>query len=37
MKLIDRLIIKDFLKTYFFVVLMLILVVLVLDFTEKND
>lgn len=37
MKLIDRLIIKDFLKTYFFVVLMLILVILVLDFTEKND
>jgi Predicted permeases len=37
MKLIDRVIIKDFLKTYFFVVLMLILVVLVLDFTEKND
>ncbi|NVJ86988.1 MAG: YjgP/YjgQ family permease [Algoriphagus sp.] len=37
MKLIDRLIIKDFLKTYVFVVLMLILVVLVLDFTEKND
>ncbi|WP_268035701.1 LptF/LptG family permease [Algoriphagus sp. PAP.12] len=37
MKLIDKLIIKDFLKTYFFVVLMLILVVLVLDFTEKND
>ncbi|WP_026955789.1 LptF/LptG family permease [Algoriphagus vanfongensis] len=37
MKLLDKLIIKDFLKTYFFVVLMLILVVLVLDFTEKND
>ncbi|WP_297335978.1 LptF/LptG family permease [Algoriphagus sp.] len=37
MKLLDKLIIRDFLKTYFFVVLMLILVVLVLDFTEKND
>ncbi|MDN3205140.1 LptF/LptG family permease [Algoriphagus sediminis] len=37
MKLIDKLIIKDFLKTYFFVVVMLILIVLVLDFTEKND
>ncbi|UJP65513.1 LptF/LptG family permease [Mongoliitalea daihaiensis] len=37
MKLLDKLIIKDFLKTYFFVVMMLILVVLVLDFTEKND
>lgn len=37
MKLLDKLIIKDFLKTYFFVVLMLILIVLVLDFTEKND
>lgn len=37
MKLIDKLIIKDFLKTYFFVVVMLVLVVLVLDFTEKND
>jgi lipopolysaccharide export system permease protein len=37
MKLLDKLIIKDFLKTYFFVVVMLVLVVLVLDFTEKND
>jgi len=37
MKILDKLIIKDFLKTYFFVVVMLILVVLVLDFTEKND
>lgn len=37
MKILDKLIIKDFLKTYFFVVLMLIMVVLVLDFTEKND
>ncbi len=37
MKLLDKLIIKDFLKTYVFVVLMLILIVLVLDFTEKND
>jgi lipopolysaccharide export system permease protein len=37
MKILDKLIIKDFLKTYIFVVLMLILVVLVLDFTEKND
>ncbi|MBD3628659.1 LptF/LptG family permease [Cyclobacterium sp.] len=37
MKLLDKLIIKDFLKTYLFVVLMLIMVVLVLDFTEKND
>ncbi|MFC3879224.1 LptF/LptG family permease [Algoriphagus namhaensis] len=37
MKLLDKLIIKDFLKTYFFVVVMLVLIVLVLDFTEKND
>lgn len=37
MKILDRLILKDFLKTYFFVVMMLIMVVLVLDFTEKND
>ncbi|EOZ99541.1 membrane protein, putative [Indibacter alkaliphilus LW1] len=37
MKILDKLIIKDFIKTYFFVVLMLILIVLVLDFTEKND
>lgn len=37
MKILDKLIIKEFLKTYFFVVIMLILVVLVLDFTEKND
>ncbi len=37
MKLLDKLIIKDFLKTYFFVVVMLVIVVLVLDFTEKND
>jgi len=37
MKILDKLIIKEFLKTYFFVVVMLVLVVLVLDFTEKND
>lgn len=37
MKILDKLIIKDFLKTYFFVVIMLIVIVLVLDFTEKND
>ncbi len=37
MKILDKLIIKEFLKTYLFVVLMLILIVLVLDFTEKND
>lgn len=37
MKILDKLIIKDFLKTYVFVVIMLILIVLVLDFTEKND
>lgn len=37
MKILDKLIIKEFLKTYFFVVVMLILIVLVLDFTEKND
>jgi lipopolysaccharide export system permease protein len=37
MKLLDKMIMRDFLKTYVFVVLMLILVVLVLDFTEKND
>jgi len=37
MKILDKLIIKDFLKTYFFVVVMLVLIVLVLDFTEKND
>ena len=37
MKILDWLIIKEFLKTYFFVVVMLILIVLVLDFTEKND
>ena len=37
MKILDKLIIKEFLKTYFFVVIMLILIVLVLDFTEKND
>jgi len=37
MKILDKLIIKDFLKTYFFVVVMLVVIVLVLDFTEKND
>jgi len=37
MKILDKLIIREFLKTYFFVVVMLVLVVLVLDFTEKND
>lgn len=37
MKILDKLIIKEFLKTYFFVVIMLVVIVLVLDFTEKND
>ncbi|GAA0878434.1 LptF/LptG family permease [Algoriphagus jejuensis] len=37
MKILDKLIIKEFLKTYFFVVVMLVIVVLVLDFTEKSD
>ncbi|WP_226390592.1 LptF/LptG family permease [Penaeicola halotolerans] len=36
-KILDRMIIKDFLKTYVFVVLILISIILVIDFTEKND
>jgi lipopolysaccharide export system permease protein len=37
MKKIDWYILKKFLKTYFFVVLILVLIICVIDFTEKND
>ncbi len=37
MKIIDRYLLKKFLSTFFFVVLMLVSVVCVIDFTEKND
>ncbi|MFZ9044931.1 MAG: LptF/LptG family permease [Cyclobacteriaceae bacterium] len=37
MKKIDRYILKKFLKTYVFVVLILVLIICVIDFTEKND
>lgn len=37
MKIIDLYIIKKFLGTFFFVVLLLVAIVSVIDFTEKND
>ncbi|MCG8320457.1 MAG: LptF/LptG family permease [Cytophagales bacterium] len=37
LKLIDRYILKKFLSAYFFVVIILVAVILVIDFTEKND
>ncbi len=37
LKLIDRYILKKFLSAFFFVVLILVAVILVIDFTEKND
>src|SRR4051794_38753817 len=36
-KLLDQYIIKKFLSTYVFVVLILVSVICVIDFTEKND
>ena len=37
MKLIDLYILKKFLKTFVFVVIILVMVICVIDFTEKND
>ncbi|RAU83574.1 LptF/LptG family permease [Pontibacter arcticus] len=37
MKLLDKYILKKFLTTFVFVVLILVAVILVIDFTEKND
>ncbi len=37
MKLLDKYILKKFLTTYVFTVLILVSVILVIDFTEKND
>src|SRR5215210_6167027 len=37
MKLIDKYILKKFLTTFVFVVLILVAVICVIDFTEKND
>ncbi|MDN5200485.1 LptF/LptG family permease [Fulvivirgaceae bacterium BMA10] len=37
MKVIDKYILKKFLSAYFFVVLILVAVITVIDFTEKND
>ncbi|MGB3468877.1 MAG: LptF/LptG family permease [Cyclobacteriaceae bacterium] len=37
MKLIDKYILKKFLTTFVFVVVILVLVICVIDFTEKND
>lgn len=37
MKLLDRYILKKFLSAFFFVVLVLISIIVVIDFTEKND
>ena len=37
MKILDRYILKKFLSTFVFVVLMLVLIISIIDFTEKND
>ncbi len=37
MKILDWYILKKFLSTFFFVVLILVLIISVIDFTEKND
>ncbi len=37
LKLIDRYILKKFLSAFFFVVVILVAIILVIDFTEKND
>ena len=37
MKIIDKYLIKRFLKTYFFAVLVIVLIIMVIDFVEKND
>jgi lipopolysaccharide export system permease protein len=37
MKLLDKYILKKFLTTFFFVVMILVSVICVIDFTEKND
>lgn len=37
MKILDKYILKKFLTTFFFVVLILVSVICVIDFTEKND
>lgn len=37
MKLLDKYILKKFLTTFFFTVLLCVLVICVIDFTEKND
>ncbi|WP_187264380.1 LptF/LptG family permease [Pontibacter beigongshangensis] len=37
MKLLDKYILKKFLTTFFFVVLILVAIICVIDFTEKND
>lgn len=37
MKILDKYILKKFLSAYFFVVLLLSAVLIVVDFTEKNE
>lgn len=37
MKIVDKYILKNFLTTFFFVVLILVAVIVMIDFTEKND
>lgn len=37
MKILDKYILKKYLTTYLFVVIMLVLIICVIDFTEKND
>ena len=37
MNILDKYLIKRFLKTYFFAVLVIVLIIMVIDFVEKND
>ena len=37
MKILDRYILKKFLTTFFFVVGLLVLIIVVIDFTDKNE
>mgnify|MGYP000031661700 FL=1 len=37
MKILDLYIIKKFLKTYFFAVLIIVTIIMVIDYTEKID
>ena len=37
MKILDKYLLKKFLKTYIFAVFVIVLIILVIDYVEKND